>query len=215
MIDTILIDFDGTLMNTRDGIISSWKYVFKSIYDKEVDEEFLRDTFGEPLKVSLEKMFPEIKVEDSLEIYREYQRENQGEMMKPFEGMVELIKNLKTKGYKVALVTSRGSISSKRGLLENDILDCFDYLITEDVCDKHKPHPEPIEIALEKLGSKSEEAIMIGDTMFDLLCAKSAGVKFSLVGWSFDIDIEGLEDEHMPYHIMNEAKDIFDILEDR
>lgn len=53
MIDTVLIDFDGTLMNTREGIVNSWKHLYKVTRNIEPEEEVLKVTFGEPLRTSL------------------------------------------------------------------------------------------------------------------------------------------------------------------
>ena len=55
--------------------------------------------------------------------------------------------------------------------------------MTCDDTDKHKPEPEPILLGLEKMGSAREEALMVGDGVFDIKCANNAGVKSVLVGW--------------------------------
>ena len=64
------------------------------------------------------------------------------------------------------------------------IEDYFDLVITCDDVKAHKPDPLPLIIALEKLGAEREEAIMIGDTRFDIGCANNAGVDSALAGWS-------------------------------
>ena len=71
-----------------------------------------------------------------------------------------------------------------QGLEKYEIKDYFDTVLTADDTTRHKPDPQPINITLEKLGSVPENAIMLGDTIFDLLCAKNAGVKSVLVSWS-------------------------------
>lgn len=212
MINTILFDFDGTMMNTRDGIISSWKYLFKKVTGKDVSEEFPKNTFGEPLKDSLKKFFPDIPVEESLEIYRGYQRNHHKTMMVPFDGIVETIKELKKRGYKIGLVTSRGENSATEGLKAAGIIDCFGALVTANSCDKHKPEPEPIWLALEKLEAQKEETVMIGDTMYDLKGAKNAGVKSVLVGWSEDIKNADKLGEYKPDFIISKAADILKIV---
>ena len=213
MIDTVLIDFDGTLMNTREGILNSWKHLYKVTRNIEPEEETLKVTFGEPLRTSLEKFFPEMDTDDALAIYKEYQEEHQDQMMKPFPGVIDMVKKLKEKGFKIALVTSRGEKSSVEGLEMCGLLKCFDELITANKCEKHKPDPEPIFMAMEKLGSVPEHTVMIGDTMYDLISARRAEVKSILVGWNV-LD-ENPEDmgEYAPDEILDRAEDIFDILE--
>lgn len=213
MIDTILLDFDGTLMNTREGIIKSWQYLFKKVRGLDVDEEFLKDTFGEPLMTSLERFFPDIAPEESIEIYRDYQRQHHEAMMKPFDGVVKTVKALKDKGVKIALVTSRGSKSSMEGLEMCGMLNCFDALVTADKCEKHKPEPEPILMALKLLNAKKENTLMVGDTRFDLISAKKAGVCSVLVGWSEELGELKESKEYAPDFVIEKAEDIFDILE--
>lgn len=213
MIDTVLIDFDGTLMNTREGIVNSWKHLYKVTRNIEPEEEVLKVTFGEPLRTSLEKFFPEMDPDDALAIYKEYQAKHHEQMMKPFPGVVEMVKKLKVRGFKVALVTSRGEKSSVEGLEMCGILNCFDELITANKCEKHKPEPEPIYMAMERLGSAPEHTVMIGDTMYDLISAKRAGVKSILVGWNvLDKKPEDMG-EYAPDEILQRAEDIFDVLE--
>lgn len=213
MINTVLLDFDGTLMNTRDGILNSWIHLFQVLRNETPSEEKLKNTFGEPLKVSLGKFFPDEPLEKCLKIYREYQNTHQGEMMIPFDGVIETVLALKEKGCKIGLVTSRLDISAKKGLDEIGILQCFDSLITANTVEHHKPHPEPILKALDELGSKKEEAIMVGDTIFDLKASKNAGVKSVLVGWSEDITTLEEVGEFKPSFVIKEAKELLDIVE--
>lgn len=93
------------------------------------------------------------------------------------------------------------------------ILNCFDELITANKCEKHKPEPEPIYMAMERLGSAPEHTVMIGDTMYDLISARRAGVKSILVGWNvLDKKPEDMG-EYAPDEILQRAEDIFDVLE--
>lgn len=213
MIDTVLLDFDGTLMDTRQGILDSWKHLYKVTRNTEPDEEVLKVTFGEPLTTSLKKFFPDMDTDEVLAIYKEYQAGNRDKLMKPFPGVTDMVKELKACGFKVALVTSRGEKSATEGLELSGILECFDELLTANKCEKHKPDPQPILMAMEKLGSKAENTVMVGDTMFDLISARRAGVKSILVGWNvLDKSPEEMG-EFAPDAIMEKAEDIFDILE--
>ncbi len=68
-------------------------------------------------------------------------------------------------------------------------------------------------IALERLGSKPEEALMIGDSMFDMLCATNAGVKAALVSWALAVSDADKYGENAPDYIIEKADDLLDILE--
>lgn len=184
MINTILFDYDGTLMDTNEVVFQSWQHTFRTIRGCEENPDVIRSTFGEPLVMTLAKLFPGIPVEESLNIYRTFQREVFTDFVEVFSGMFELLEELKHQGYKLGLVTSRTKDTTWAGLEHYGMDKYFDAVITAGDTDKHKPDPAPILITLDRMGSLPEEAIMVGDTMFDLLCAQNAGVKSVIVDWS-------------------------------
>ena len=89
----------------------------------------------------------------------------------------------------------------------------FDVVITVEDTDKCKPDPEPVRVALERLGSKPEEAVMIGDSVFDVLCARGAGVKTAIVGWAVAFFDKDKACENAPDYVIEKAWDLLDILE--
>ncbi len=210
--DTVLFDFDGTLMDTNDMILGSWQHTFRTLAGHEADEAMLVRTFGEPLGDTMKKFFPDVPAEKSLDIYRSYQKENFCDMIKLFPGMEELLEELKQKGYKLGLVTSRLYNTTMQGLEHFGIKDHFDAILTADDTPLHKPDPAPINLTLEKLGSEPEDSVMVGDTMFDILCARNAGVMSVLVSWSLALGDRTDFGEDAPDHIITSPKQIFDII---
>lgn len=212
-INTVLFDFDGTIMDTNSVIMQSWQHTFRTVEGKERPEEDIIGTFGEPLYVTMEKVLPQISVEEGAQIYRSFHHDNFIDLIDLFPGILELLAELKARGYKTGIVTSRLRNTTKIGLKKYDMEQYFDTIVTCDDTDKHKPDPEPVNIALERLGSKPEEAIMIGDSMFDILCAKNAGVKAALVSWALAVSEEDKYGENAPNYIIEKAEDLLDILE--
>lgn len=211
-INTILFDFDGTIMDTNSLIINSWQHTFRKVEGKERPEADIVETLGEPLALSMKKLLPGIPVEEAIEIYREYQYGNFGDEIRVFPGMRELIFELKNQGFKMGIVTSRLTGTTLQGLEKFGIKECFEAVVTCDHTDKHKPDPEPVYIALEILGSKPEESMMIGDSKFDILCAKNAGVTSVLVGWAIALAEADRIGEWKPTHIIHRAEDLFELL---
>lgn len=209
---SILFDFDGTLANTNGLIIETWKYVFRVLRDIEQSPEVIKRTFGEPLGVSMQKFFPEKTPEECIDIYRGHQVNIYEKMIEPFPGMVDLIKGLKAKGFKVAITTSRLGNSTMVGLKKFGLEDTFDVIVTADDTKKHKPDPEPVLITLEKLGAKPEESLMIGDSMFDIKCAHNAGVKAVLVGWAEAVTEADLNGPDRPDYVIETAEELFDLV---
>lgn len=212
MFNTVVFDFDGTIMNTNDVVIASWQHTYRTIKGIEVGEEEIVKTFGEPILVSLKREFPMMPPEESVEIYREFQEAHKDELVKLFPRMDALCKETKLRGYKTAIVTSRTRRSLMSYLEKFGMADCFDVIVTCDDTKAHKPDPEPMLIALEKLGSKADETIMIGDSMYDILCAKNAGCQSALVGWAVAVTKEEKTGPNAPEFIMEQPEDLFKII---
>lgn len=212
-INTVLFDFDGTIMDTNNLILESWQHTFRTVEGKERAAEDILETFGEPLNITMGKLLPQVAVEEGVKIYRSYHHDRFTELIEVFPGIPELLAELKHRGYKTGVVTSRLRNTTELGLKTYDMEQYFDTVVTCDDTDKHKPDPEPVNIALERLGAKPEETIMVGDSMFDILCAKNAGVTSAMVGWALAISDGDKTGENQPDYILEKAEDLLAILE--
>lgn len=213
-IDTVLFDFDGTVMDTNNVILMSWQHTFRTLRNREEPQENLVKTFGEPLETTMKKFFPDVPVEESVSIYRSFHHDNFSKLIKLFPGMGELIEEVKHRGYKTGLVTSRLLRTTMEGLNKYGLRDRFDTIVTADDTTKHKPDPQPVNIALEKLGSVAERTVMLGDTTFDMLCARNAGVSPILVSWSLALKGKTKEElgEACPDHIIEKPEELLEII---
>ena len=210
--DTVLFDFDGTIMDTNDMILGSWQHTFRTLTGSETDPDMLVRTFGEPLGKTMARFFPDVQTEESLEIYRSYQKDRFCDMIKLFPGIRELLDELKKRGYKMGLVTSRLLNTTMQGLETFGIKDYFDAILTADDTPLHKPDPAPINITLEKLGSDRKSSVMLGDTMYDIKCARNAGVTSVLVAWSLALGQTKDFGDDAPDYIINSPGVLFDII---
>lgn len=211
-IDTVLFDFDGTIMDTTDVIIGSWQHTFRTFEGKERPVEEIVKTFGEILSHTMSKVLPHVDTEKAIDTYRSFHRDNFGEQISVFEGVPELLAELKRRNYKVGLVTSRLAGTTWEGLRQYDLAEYFDVVVSCDDTDKHKPDPAPVNIALERLNSKAENAVMLGDTMFDILCARNAGVTSVLVGWNVAMTHEDIHGADGPDFIIEKAEDLLSLI---
>ncbi len=184
MIDTVLYDFDGTIMDTNDVIIGSWQHVYKTLRGEEGDLTYILSTFGEPLEYSMETSFPEVSKEESVKIYRDWQKEHFLDMIHLFPGVEEMLAEVKARGYRTGIATSRLSESLHRALAHFDLYKYFDAIVAVEDIEEAKPAPDTIYKVLDKLNARPENAIMMGDSRLDILCARNAGVPSVLVGWS-------------------------------
>ena len=212
MINTVLFDFDGTLVNTNDVIIASWQHTYMYYLGREESLEKITACFGEPLLLTMEREFPEVDPRESAEVYRNFQKENADELVKICPGIKELLESLKTDGFRMGVVTSRTRESAQRYMDMFGIGDYFEEMVSCDDTDIHKPNPEPILLCLKKMGITAEEALMVGDSPFDIKCANNAGVKSVLVGWRITGDGQTLIDDAREDFTISEPSELVGVL---
>ncbi len=210
MIKNIIFDLDGTLADSEELIIRSFQHIHRIFKGREEDEAVLKKTFGATMKDVITSDFEE-PYEIVLGEYRKYHHANFEKYMKLFQGADELIKTLHERGYTLGIVTSRLEYTAMKILNMHGIRDCFSSVITADMCENHKPHPEPLQKCLGELNAKKEESIYIGDTTFDIECARNTGVKSVLVTWN---DYEHVEEKIKADYEISSYDEVFDIIND-
>ena len=215
MIDTVVFDFDGTIMDTNDVIIGSWQHVYRTLRGKEGDLKYILSTFGEPLEYSMMTSFPEVDVEESVKIYRDWHRERFLDMIKLFPGITEMLQEVKARGYKTGIASSRLRLTLEQGLNKYDLGKYFDAIVAVEDTENPKPAPDIVLKTLDLLDAKPENAIMIGDSRLDILCAHNAGVPAVLVSWSATLAGKTKEDfapGEAPDYILDKPSDLLELI---
>jgi pyrophosphatase PpaX len=210
-INTVLFDLDGTLIDTNELIISSFLHTLEHYYPNQYKREDVLPFLGPTLRETFEPMDAK-KVDEMIATYRKYNLAHHDTFVTEFPTVLDTVKILKEKGYKVGIVTTKISDVVMKGLKLTKLDSYFDVIVALDHVEKAKPDPEPIFKALEQLGSKPEEAIMVGDNYHDILAGKNAGTKTAGVSWT----IKGRDylDQFEPDYILEEMADLLKILGD-
>ena len=115
-------------------------------------------------------------VERMMNTYRIFQREHHDRLLREFDGVRDTLALLKGRGHPIALVTSKMNDLAYRALEYATLGPLVDDVVGFDSCARHKPEPEPVLIALERLGYRREEAIFVGDSPHDITAGNAAGV---------------------------------------
>lgn len=208
----ILFDFDGTLVNTNDVILASWQHTYRHYLGHEMPVDHITSCFGEPLLLTMEREFPGVDPQESADVYRQFQLENADRLVTIFPGIKELLADLKAAGYVLGIVTSRTRESALRYMDMFAITSYFSDLVTCDDTTVHKPNPEPILLAMSKLGASAEESIMIGDSPFDIKCANNAGVDSVMVNWRITCDESSVIDDAKVDYWLHQPSDLVELL---
>ncbi|MEI5907663.1 pyrophosphatase PpaX [Bacillus spongiae] len=207
--NTILFDLDGTLIDTNELIISSFLYTLNRFFPDQYKLEDVLPFIGPPLEESFEKVAPE-QVREMVDCYRKYNLENHDALVKEFEGVKETVAKLHERGYKLAIVSTKIHNVVIKGLELMGLKAYFDVIVALDDVTKAKPDPEPIQLALTKLNSLPNEAVMIGDNHHDILAGKNAGTKSIGVAWS----AKGRDylEHYEPDYMLDKMPDLLDLL---
>lgn len=208
-ITTVLFDLDGTLIDTNELIITTYLHTLEKYFPSKYQREDVLPFLGPTLHEVFGNMDPE-RVEEMVSEYRAFNIANHDELVKEFVGVLETVKTLKERGYKLGIVTTKRHDVSLKGLRLMKLEDYFEVIVAYDHVEKVKPDPEPIFKALEQLGSTPEEAIMVGDNFHDILAGKNAGTATAGVAWS----IKGREyvAKYEPDYMLENMKDLLTIL---
>ena len=176
MMKAILFDFDGTVIDTNTLIIESYKYAFKTVMNRDVSLEEILGLFGRPLQISLNEDYGEYG-DELCRKFREFNESRHDEIAKPFPGVPDGIIAIKNAGYKIGIVTSKRRTMLERGIKLIGLENYFDVLIATEDTERHKPDPQPVLTACERLCVAPDDALYVGDSVFDILCGKNAGMK--------------------------------------
>ncbi|MBQ0043436.1 MAG: HAD family hydrolase [Bacteroidales bacterium] len=183
-----IFDIDGTIIDTEKTGVLSMMDTAKQLMDLDMSYDQAYGYFGIPSH----KVGSLLGYHDAAE-FGEVWEENfirLSYMMRPFDGIADVLEKIHSAGHSIGCVTSRNRFEFDKDVHLAPLLKYFDHSICAEDSERHKPHPDPILKYIEKkehdLGRKisTEECIYIGDTMHDCQCAHSAGCEFALADWN-------------------------------
>ena len=180
----VLFDLDGTLIDSIDLIVNSARYAFEKCgHPIPSTEQWVAD-LGMPLRAMFGRFVEDEAVMAELVAgYREYQLAHHDRLVRPYEEVESTLGTLHERGFKLAVVTSKGEPLAHRGLAHVGLDGFFDVVVGLESCTRHKPHPEPVHIALDRLGLPPQAAAFVGDSPHDMNAGRAAGVTTIAALW--------------------------------
>ena len=183
-LSTFLFDLDGTLIDSTELIMSSFRHTMMAHRGQVPPDREWRSGFGTPLRPQLARYArDEEEVARMVDTYRAHNREHHDRMVVPFDGVRDVIAELRLRGVHVGIVTSKNRAGTAHGLRHCGLAQLFDVLVTADDVVDHKPSPTPVIEAMNRLESTAAETVFIGDSPTDCLAGKSAGVFMAAALW--------------------------------
>lgn len=186
--DLVIFDLDGTILDTLEDLCDSVNYALGRLGFPERTLAEVRTFVGNGIRKLVERSLPrncdEKIVEEMLAVHKEYYGAHCADKTKPYEGIKELLGELKARGIKLAVLSNKPDYAVK--ILCGDYFPgMFDaaYGFREGIA--RKPSPEGVEGVLEELCVPREKAVYVGDSEVDVQTAKNAGLNMMIVEWGF------------------------------
>lgn len=177
----ILFDLDGTLIDSLPLIRQTFEHVFREM-NLPWEAEQTMETVGLPL-IEVCKRFGGERQQEMFDRYLRHQETLHDHMIRGFPGAVACLTELRRKGLSLGVVTAKRRQMALRGLQLAGMAEFFSTVVAMEDTAKHKPDPEPVLKAMEGLKADPALTVFIGDSPFDILAGKNAGIKTIGATW--------------------------------
>lgn len=190
MIHCVIFDLDGTLLNTLDDLCDSTNYALKQFGYPERTLDEVRHFVGNGVKKLIERAIPDginnPDFEECLRVFKEHYAANMYNKTAPYDGILELLKELRLKGIHTGVVSNKFDSAVKQ-LCKKFFGDLVQVAIgeNEEKGVRKKPAPDSVFKAMNELKVSIEEVIYVGDSETDVQTAKNAEIDCIGCAWGF------------------------------
>ena len=172
----VLFDLDGTLADTQELILRSFRHTMSAVLGREVPDAALMRKVGQPLAVQMWDFTDDAAVhEELLRVYRDYNARIHDRYIKRFPGTRATLERLSAAGFALGVVTSKRRAPALAALRSCGIDDLLPVVVGSDDWPAHKPDPGPVVRGAELLGLPAAACAYVGDSPFDLQAGRGAG----------------------------------------
>jgi pyrophosphatase PpaX len=206
----VLFDLDGTVVDSGAIILASMRHATREVLGREYSDEELLQTVGGPgLEAQMHALSPERAVE-LVDVYRAHNIPLHDEL-EACAGMEDALIRLHEEGRRLGIVTAKRRDTAELAFARVALGHLFETVVGGDETERHKPDPEPLLLAAERLGADPAETAYVGDSPFDVRAAKAAGMYAVAVTWGRIHDRSRLEAEQ-PDAIVDTAEELLAVL---
>jgi len=185
---TYIFDLDGTLLDTLGDLTSSVNHALRSVGLPERTQEDVRKFVGNGVRMLMKRAVPggedNVLFEDAFSEFRNYYLNHDKDQTVPYEGIMDMLTELKGRGAKIAVVSNK-FLPATQSLCSHYFGNLVDVAIGEHEGVRKKPAPDTVEEALQRMGADKESAVYVGDSDVDILTAKNSGLPCISVLWGF------------------------------
>ncbi|TMK61842.1 MAG: HAD family hydrolase [Actinobacteria bacterium] len=206
----VLFDLDGTVVDSGAIILASMRHAAKEVLGVEPPDEQLMAAVGGPgLEAQMRALAPD-RVEELVTVYRAHNEPLHDELV-CCDGIDDVLVRLKEEGRRLAIVTAKRRVTVELAFARVPLGHLFETVVGGDETERHKPNPEPLLLAAERMQVAPGECAYVGDSPFDIRAAKAAGMHAVAVTWGGIHDREKLEREE-PDAMVDTAEELHGVL---
>ncbi|GAA3403349.1 pyrophosphatase PpaX [Paenibacillus hodogayensis] len=209
-ISTVLFDLDGTIVDTNELIIQSFLHALEGETEQPYTRERIIPHMGFPLQEQLRFFTGRDAVDELTVKYRAFNLSKHDELVKEFPYVREVLAELQQRGIRMGVVTNKMRMTTLMGLKLCGIESYMETVVAIDDVERGKPDPESVRKALELLKIDAGEALMVGDSKYDIIAGRDAGVKTVGVAWS--LKGEDHLRELSPDYIIRDMRELLEIV---
>jgi len=203
----VLFDLDGTVIDSGAIILASMRHAAETVVGGEwSDQELMQAVGGPGLEAQMVALDP-TRVDELVQVYRAH-NEPLHDTLECCLGMEDVLSELRERGHRLGIVTAKRRVTVDLAFARLPIEHLFETVVGGDETQQHKPHPAPLQLALERLDARPEDAAYVGDSPFDMQSAKAAGVYAIGVSWGRIHAAERLTDADVVVHGAEELLDL-------
>ena len=208
----VLFDLDGTLADTIPLLLAAMRAAYAAVGGAVPEERAWLRGMGTPLRAQFMQFESDNleRVESLIAFYRDWQVANLAALVKEYDGVRELVDELRTAGHPIAVVTGKGDWMARLTLGQVGLLEKFDVIVGADATSRHKPDPDPLLLGAERLGVAAAGALYIGDAPNDVIAARAAGMVDVWAAWGPFLPAE--IEPFAPTHTVHAAADVMTLL---
>ncbi len=212
MLDAVIFDFDGTVADTGPGVRNAVKYALNE-YKMPIYEERLNEFLGPPLYMTFEGMYgiSHELASDIVDTYRVYYADKGVYEVEAYPGMLDLLKELKDAGIKLAVASSKPKHFLDVGVPFIGVDKYFDVVVGPDLKNTEPNKTQLVRMACERLGIEpSKSVVMIGDRFYDIEGGATAGV--TTIGVEYGFGKRSEFEEYNADYIASDVAELRNIL---
>lgn len=209
---TLILDFDGTLADTKDSIIKTMKFVAHSFNIKNFDKKLIESLIGLPLKTTFEKAFSldEKLIQEATLIYRKHYNEIVIDTISLFDGVKDTLLDFHHKEINLTVASSKGKEALIKILKKQNIYDIFLFVGGEEDAINKKPSPDIVNLIMDKYNYQPNECLVVGDTIFDIEMGQRANV--DTCGVTYGNNTRKKLEKQKPNYIIDNFNNLSEIL---